>query len=82
MIALLEEPDQPIGLVRAAELAGLSVHTLRHQAATGRLVVRRLGREQYTTRRLLHAYLVAREATFKQAAPLPEGYVPPECEGG
>ena len=78
MIAPLEAPDQPISLVRAAELAGLSVNTLRHQAASGRLEVRRLGREQYTTRRLLHAYLTARESAFKQSAPLPEGYMAPE----
>jgi hypothetical protein len=76
----LEAPDAPISLVRAAALSGLSVNTLRHQAKKARLQVHRLGREQYTTRRLLHQYLTERTGAFKQAAPLPEGYVAPESQ--
>ena len=74
MADTLEAPDQPISLARAAALAGLSVNTLRHQAKKERLKVQRLGREQYTTRRWLHEYLVGRESAFGQDAPLPEGY--------
>ena len=77
MTDMLEAPDTPISLTRAAALAGLSVNTVRHQAAKKRLRVERLGREQYTTRRWLHEYLTGRDETFGQDAPLPEGYVPP-----
>jgi hypothetical protein len=75
----LEDPDAPISVARAAQIAGLSAHTLRHQAASGRLRVHRLGREQWTTRRWLHRYLMAATERDKgRRLPLPPDYVAPE----
>jgi hypothetical protein len=61
------------------QLSGLSAHTLRHQAAKGLLRVERLGREQWTTRRWLHAYLMgASERDKGRRLPLPAEYQAPE----
>jgi predicted HTH domain antitoxin len=76
----LEAPDDPISLTRAAELAGLSPNTIRAQVRKGRLQILRYGHERLTTRRLLHQYLTERTDAFKQAAALPEGYVPPDSD--
>ena len=73
----LEGPDDLITLHRAAEFSGLSVNTVRTQIRKGRLQVKRIGHERLTTRRWLHDYLMERDDTFKQSAPLPPGYVVP-----
>ena len=79
MIAVLEDPDAPISMMRAAQLSGLSVHTLRHQAAKGLLQAQRLGRERWTTRRYLHRYLMEASQRDKgRRLPLPADYVAPE----
>ena len=77
----MEAPDDLISLPRAAEIAGLSVHTVRAQARARRLQVRRVGHERLTTRRWLHEYLIrASENDRGTRAPLPEGYLPPDHE--
>ena len=88
MTDVLEAPDTPLTLTRAAELAGLSPSTLRVQANNYRrtngaigLQATRLGRDWVTTRRQLHEYLTSRDDNYTHAAPLPEGYVPPEESG-
>jgi hypothetical protein len=79
MNAVLEPPDHPITLQRAAELSGLNVGTLRVQARRGKLEVLRFGHERLTTRRLLHRYLMSRDdRRGGQPAPLPADYVAPE----
>ena len=83
---MLEPPDQYIALTRAAALCGLSAGTLRVLAnprgdALPRLRTVRLGHDRLTTRRWLHEYLMGRDETNTHAAPLPEGYVPPEESG-
>ncbi len=78
VVEQLEAPDEPISLVRAAELAGLSPNTIRAQVRKRRLQVFRYGHERLTTRRLLHQYLMERDDTFQQTVPLPEGYQAPE----
>jgi hypothetical protein len=79
VVTPLEGADAPISLARAAQLSGLSAHTLRHQAAKGLLRVERLGREQWTTRRWLHAYLMeASERDKGRRLPLPADYQAPE----
>ena len=76
----MEDTDTPIPLVRAAEIAGLTVATLREQARRGKLQVLRYGHERLTTRRLLDQYLRSRDASRGgQPAPLPAGYVPPDA---
>jgi hypothetical protein len=78
VVTALEDPDAPISIARAAQLSGLSAHTLRHQAAKGYLQVQRLGREQWTTRRCLHRYLTeASERDKGRRKPLPADYVAP-----
>ena len=73
----LEGPDDPLSLARAAELSGLGRARVRQLARRGRLQVRRSGQELTTTRRWLHDYLMSRDKTRRQAAPLPPGYVVP-----
>ena len=79
MNTLLEAPDQPITLQRAADLAGLNIGTLREQARRGKLGIVRFGHERLTTRRLLHEYLTHRDdRRGGQPLPLPAEYVAPE----
>jgi hypothetical protein len=73
----LEDADTPITLHRAAELAGLSVGTLREQTRRGKLVTLRYGHERLTTRRLLHEYLLSREDGRGHTKPLPPDYQAP-----
>ena len=73
----MEGPLDYITLRRAGELCGISGDTLRNQARRGRLQTLKLGRDNVTTRKWLHAYLQSRD-TRGHAAPLPEGYVAPE----
>ncbi|HWE60807.1 MAG TPA: hypothetical protein VHB98_03775 [Chloroflexota bacterium] len=74
----LEGPDDPITLVRAAELSGVLPTILRADAHRGRLWTVKQGLEVVTTRRRLHRYLLAthreRDACFLQSA----DYVAPE----
>jgi hypothetical protein len=80
----LEPPEELITLQRAAELSGLSERTLRavsygRRGKEPRLQTRRRGwSNRLTTRRWLHTYLSTRDATFKQATLLPDGYVAPD----
>ena len=75
----LEGPDEIISLRRAGELSGVSPGTLRNQAIAGKLQTRKLGaRMLVTTRRWLHAYLLAASDNDKGSRlPLPNGYQPP-----
>jgi hypothetical protein len=79
MATLLELPDQPITLQRAADLSGLNVGTLRVQVRRGKLKIVRFGHERLTTRRLLHDYLISRNGSRGgQPTALPADYVPPD----
>ena len=76
---MLEQPDELISLRRAAELAGITLGTVRSQASAGKLRTRAVGHERLTTRLWLHEYLmVADERDKGTRKPLPEGYVAPE----
>lgn len=75
----LEPPDQYISIARASVIAGLSPHTLRVQVRAKKLHAVKLGHDLATTRQWLHTYLLSRDDTNTHAAPLPEGYVPPEA---
>ncbi len=75
----MEDPDEFVGLPRAAEISGLSVHTLRGQVRMGKLKIQRFGHERLTTRRWLHEYLMGADERDKgRRKPLPEGYVAPD----
>jgi excisionase family DNA binding protein len=74
----IEGPDEPITLKRAAELAGLTMTTLRDAARDGRLQASRPGHDWLTTRRHLHRYLAGRRRGVVK--PLPAGYHAPEGE--
>ncbi|HWE61624.1 MAG TPA: MarR family transcriptional regulator [Chloroflexota bacterium] len=75
----LEGPDELITLQRAAAICGLSATTLVHQALSGILCTMRTERRRLTTRRWLHAYLLAASArTNGPGKPLPAGYAAPE----
>jgi hypothetical protein len=78
MTEMLETPDQPITLHRAAQLAGLSPKTLGEQVRRNKLGIVRFGHERLTTRRLLHEYLAGREEGRGHRKPLPSNYVAPE----
>jgi hypothetical protein len=81
MVDQLEAPDQPITLVRAAQIAGLAPQTVRVVADNGKLEVFRYGRERLTTRRMLHRYLLSRLEHGGPRKPLPPDYVAPGEEG-
>lgn len=75
----LEGPDDYISIRRASELGGVSAGTLRNQALAGKLATTKLAHDLLTTRRWLHAYLMAASARDTgRRLPLPEGYEPPE----
>jgi excisionase family DNA binding protein len=74
----MEGADDQITLKRAAEIAGLSVETLKPAAKEGRLQAVMPGNEYLTTRRWLHRYLAGRKRGVVK--PLPAGYVTPEGE--
>jgi excisionase family DNA binding protein len=74
----LEGPDETITLQRAAELAGLALHTLSDAARAGRLKATRPGHDWLTTRRDLHRYLRGRSRGVIK--PLPPDYQTPEGE--
>jgi excisionase family DNA binding protein len=74
----LEAPDALITLKRAAELGGLSRHTLADAAKDGRLEADMPGHGYLTTRRKLHRYLMHRSRG--RIAPLPVDYQVPEGE--
>lgn len=75
-----EGPDDPITLMRAAQLSGLGADTLRHVAQRGDLGADRPARDWFTSRRQLHRYLAGRTARPDRAAPLPTDYRTPEGE--
>ena len=79
----LEDPDEMISLRRAGDLSGVSPGTLRNQAIAGKLQTRKLGpRMLVTTRRWLHAYLLAASGRDKGSRlPLPQGYRVPDAPG-
>jgi hypothetical protein len=77
-MAELEGPDRPITIARAAEIAGLRVHTLRLAAEKGRIYAAKLGPDWITNRRHLHRYLRGRKPGMRKA--LPAGYEVPEGE--
>jgi MerR HTH family regulatory protein len=54
----LEAPRDPITLAQAAQIAGLSVKTVRTHAERGHLKTARSGHRRFTTRRWLDAYLI------------------------
>jgi hypothetical protein len=79
MSTMIEPPDQFISIARAAEIAGLSPKTLRHQAVAGKLQTVKLAHDLLTTRRFLHSYLTQRDdSRGATPLPLPEGYQAPE----
>jgi hypothetical protein len=49
--------DEILSLAEAAELSGLSAHTLTQQAERGKLHARKVGHSWITTRHWLAAYL-------------------------
>ena len=77
-MAGLEGPDETITLQRAAELAGLTLHTLSDAARARRLRATRPGHDWLTTRRDLHHYLRGRSRGVIK--PLPPDYQPPQGE--
>lgn len=74
----MEGPDDYISLPRAAQIAGLSVNTIRAQVRNNKLKVVQFGTERLTTRKWLHEYLTSRDERRQQSAPLPEDYQAPE----
>ena len=78
----VEPPDRHSTRIRAAALAGVHRGTLRRQVYRKKLRAEKFVRDLVTTRRWLHEYLLSREGSRgARAAPLPEGYVPPEGPG-
>jgi hypothetical protein len=74
----LEGPDEWITITRAAEISGLAATTLAHQARAGKLRTVHPRYHRYTTRRLLHEYLLAASMRDKGARkPLPAHYTAP-----
>jgi hypothetical protein len=79
MLMVLEGPDEYISLRRAGELSGVRPTTLRVQARGGKLRTVKLERDLLTTRRWLHAYLMAAAERDKGSRlPLPADYQAPE----
>jgi hypothetical protein len=74
----LEGPDEYITVRRAAQISGLSGDTLSRAGHTGRLQMVQVGWHRYTTRRMLHRYLMSRTEHGGPRKPLPPDYVAPE----
>ena len=82
MKSAIEPPDEYISIARAAEIAGLSPKTLRHQTVAGKLRTVKPAHDLLTTRRWLHDYLTGRDSSRGGLpSPLPEGYTAPETSG-
>jgi hypothetical protein len=74
---MIEGPDELISLRRAAELAGLTLGTMRSQASAGKLRTRTIGHERLTTLTWLNDYLNEADDNDKGTRkPRPDAYWP------